>query len=718
MLPVPNLDDRTFEQLVREARNLIPRIAPQWTDENAHDPGITLLEMLAWHLEMQQYELDSLSIKHESKYLKLLGGRPRDRMAATTSVSFSDATWITHIPVGTQLKVGQFFFETVRSIHIIPTPHQSITLHGRDDIEHILHDMSTGRTVIYPFGEEGELNATMQIKLAAPLPRNTPVSLWIELDRQNPTHRIPPRYENFIPSAEVQWSYYESEQEQWLPIELERDESYSFHQSGPILFQIPFGSTKVTMIRAEMIRGSYDDAPRIKRMVWNEVFASQGQTWAIEQTFKGWDEQDLLHGQLEPIYIHLFHALYLQGNIQIQYFIQGSWIDISSNDFEIGYSDTELIITLLPNVHTPIGADSIRIIALHPQFVDQQYAGRGTGISFQQVPLPMSSIYLDQIKLQIGSYSEKLGMFVWEDWERVIDFDDSNADCKHYVIDEKEQYIQFSDGIYGVSPPAAKADNIRFISYRTGVGSAGNVKENTIHELAVRNDTLKLTNLFPAYGGDEPETIEEALERMKLEVLEPQCGITSADIERRVHEIAGIRVARVKAIAGYRIGMTGYPEEIAMGHISIVVVPKSAKQFPVPSEGLKLTVAKHLEPYRLLTSQFHIIAPEYVKVTIRAIIHVAPQYEGKEQEVVQVLRRWLNPAGSKHAEGWEFGKAIYKSDVYDMIHTVAGVQYIQDLWLMAEGNNVYQDEGGDIIIPPNGLAFSGDHDIEFVLEYR
>ncbi|HIW34279.1 MAG TPA: baseplate J/gp47 family protein [Candidatus Paenibacillus intestinavium] len=717
MLPIPNLDDRSFEQLVREARDLIPRIAPDWTDENAHDPGITLLEMLAWHLEMQQYELDALSVTHERKFLKLLGVVPRDRMPAMTSLSFSHANQLTYIPLGTQLKVGQLIFETVRSITIIPNTNQLITLTRVDDITHLSQDMTNGRTVFYPFGEHAQQDAMMQLKLEQPLPRNTPLSLWIELDRQEPTIRIPARYKNFTPSAYVEWSYYEEDVQggSWQPVRMERDESYCIHQSGPILFEIPTGSSEVTLLRAQLVSGSFDDVPRIRRLVWNEVFATQGQTWCMEQTFDGWSAQDMMIGQLDPIHVYLYHALFMEGHIQVQYFVHNSWIDIASSEYELVYELTHLQVILLPSSWVPIGAHTIRIIAMQPEFIEQQYMAAGNGISYQKYDLPIPSVFTNHIRLQVGHYSTKLGCMLWEDWESVLDFDDSNTHSRHYILSNEESHIQFSDGIHGIAPSASHTRNIRFISYRTGVGIAGNVKEDTIREMVLRKNALRLTNLFPAYGGAEEESVSEALNRMKLEVLEPKCGITTLDIEQRVLEIPGIRIARVRAISGYHTRLTNYPNERAMGHISVVVVPESVRSFPIPSEGLRLTIATHLEPYRLLTSQFHIIAPEYIKVTLRAIIVVTPQYEGKEHDVIQALNSWLKPETSDQSEGWEFGKAIYKSDVYDMIHTVAGVQYIQDVWLMAEGNNVYQDEGGDIIIPPNGLAYSGQHDIEFIL---
>ena len=68
--------------------------------------------------------------------------------------------------------------------------------------------------------------------------------------------------------------------------------------------------------------------------------------------------------------------------------------------------------------------------------------------------------------------------------------------------------------------------------------------------------------------------------------------------------------------------------------------------------------------------------------------------------------------------GWNFGKPVYKADVFDAIHRVPGVLYVQDVWLMADGKDVTREEGGDIRIPPHGLAISGQHEIDIISSQR
>src|SRR5688500_17623484 len=76
-LPKPTLDTRTFDQLVAEGRALIPRLAPRWTDHNASDPGITLLELAAWLSEQNFYRFDRVTAEAERAFLRLVGITPR-----------------------------------------------------------------------------------------------------------------------------------------------------------------------------------------------------------------------------------------------------------------------------------------------------------------------------------------------------------------------------------------------------------------------------------------------------------------------------------------------------------------------------------------------------------------------------------------------------------------------------------------------------------------
>jgi hypothetical protein len=77
-LPLPRLDDRTYAQLVQEGVALIPRYAPGWTNHNASDPGITLVELFAFLTESYLYRVDRVTDRARLAFLRLLVGHADD----------------------------------------------------------------------------------------------------------------------------------------------------------------------------------------------------------------------------------------------------------------------------------------------------------------------------------------------------------------------------------------------------------------------------------------------------------------------------------------------------------------------------------------------------------------------------------------------------------------------------------------------------------------
>lgn len=72
-LPIPNLDDRNFEDLMKEARSLIPVYDREWTNYNPSEPGITLLELFSWLSEMTIYRINQVPEENYRRFLELLG---------------------------------------------------------------------------------------------------------------------------------------------------------------------------------------------------------------------------------------------------------------------------------------------------------------------------------------------------------------------------------------------------------------------------------------------------------------------------------------------------------------------------------------------------------------------------------------------------------------------------------------------------------------------
>ncbi|MFN4844173.1 MAG: baseplate J/gp47 family protein [Dolichospermum sp.] len=73
-LPLPNLDDHSYDDLVQEAIALIPLEYPEWTDHNPTDTGIILIELFAWLTEMILYQINQIPDQNYASFVSLLKG--------------------------------------------------------------------------------------------------------------------------------------------------------------------------------------------------------------------------------------------------------------------------------------------------------------------------------------------------------------------------------------------------------------------------------------------------------------------------------------------------------------------------------------------------------------------------------------------------------------------------------------------------------------------
>jgi predicted phage baseplate assembly protein len=87
-LPAPNLDDRKFQDIVDEAKRLIPRYCPEWTNHNVSDPGVALIELFAWMSEMVLYRVNQVPDRLYVHFLNMVGIEPFPPSVARTDLTF------------------------------------------------------------------------------------------------------------------------------------------------------------------------------------------------------------------------------------------------------------------------------------------------------------------------------------------------------------------------------------------------------------------------------------------------------------------------------------------------------------------------------------------------------------------------------------------------------------------------------------------------------
>ncbi|UFH59986.1 baseplate J/gp47 family protein [Sulfurovum mangrovi] len=72
-LEIPNLDQKAFETRIKEAVAKLPAYGKEWTEYNYSDPGITIIELLAWMADINSYRLNRIRDDHYEAFLELLG---------------------------------------------------------------------------------------------------------------------------------------------------------------------------------------------------------------------------------------------------------------------------------------------------------------------------------------------------------------------------------------------------------------------------------------------------------------------------------------------------------------------------------------------------------------------------------------------------------------------------------------------------------------------
>lgn len=138
-LPLPNLDDRSYADLVAEAVALIPVEDPEWTDHNPADTGIVLIELLAWLTEMVLYRVNQIPDANQAAFLTLLKGYPWQLPEGASQTECTDLL---------QAEIQKTLVQLRR-------PYRAVTI--KDFEQLVLVDWMNTRTAQTVFGDAGAI---------------------------------------------------------------------------------------------------------------------------------------------------------------------------------------------------------------------------------------------------------------------------------------------------------------------------------------------------------------------------------------------------------------------------------------------------------------------------------------------------------------------------------------------------------------------------------
>jgi predicted phage baseplate assembly protein len=236
-LPIPDLDDRRFQDLVDDAKRLVQQRCPEWTDHNVSDPGVTLIELFAWMTDQVVYRLNRVPDRNYVKFLELIGVNLFPPTAARTKVTL----WLTapqpdtvSIPTGTQVATVRtetdeaIAFATIEDLPIVPA---SLTELGSmiDGKTYRDHSAALEKgSGLYGFKEVPEPGDALYVGLSEAAPSNAVrlrFKCHIEGVGVDPTN--PP----------LLWEAWSGED--WQPCELDSDSTGGLNRDGDVVLHVP-----------------------------------------------------------------------------------------------------------------------------------------------------------------------------------------------------------------------------------------------------------------------------------------------------------------------------------------------------------------------------------------------------------------------------------------------------------------------------------------------
>ncbi|HEY1914793.1 MAG TPA: putative baseplate assembly protein [Streptosporangiaceae bacterium] len=303
-LPAPNLDDRRFQDLVDDAKRLVQRHCPEWTDHNVSDPGVTLIETFAYMTDQLLYRLNRVPDRLYLKFLDLIGLRMLPPTPASVPVTFwLSAPATTPLTIAAATRVGTLRtqaqgaveFATVEDLVLPPRKLKLVrTTAGAGEDEEARGETAdrtpqlAARTAFPMFDSPPADDDALLIGLDDPAPR---CAIRIDFDGRIEGIGVNPEHP---PLAWEAWTG-----EEWTACEVTLDETGGFNRAGAMIVHLPPGhdvsvidGDRAGWLRARITEPDegqprYTSPPMVERLtactVGGTIIAVHGEIVALEE---------------------------------------------------------------------------------------------------------------------------------------------------------------------------------------------------------------------------------------------------------------------------------------------------------------------------------------------------------------------------------------------------------------------------------------------------
>lgn len=361
------------------------------------------------------------------------------------------------------------------------------------------------------------------------------------------------------------------------------------------------------------------------------------------------------------------------------------------------YADPPALASLRLNSVPVIAARTVRDEVLDPVAESRQRSYR-----LSQTPVLPRSIVLE-INEGIEPDADAAP------WREVADLGPYGPSDRVFVADPLSGTVTFGDGRHGVRvPPGFR--HVRARRYQVGGGAAGAVKAGAITTLLnTASFVTGATNLRPASGGSDPESMADTVRRGPQQIRARGRAVTTADYELMALGADGADIQRAHAVGGLH---PSFPGVQVPGVVGLFVVPRRREPgVPVADQGTLRAVAEYLTQ-TVAPAGVEVVAaaPRFHRIAadVRVVINPAADVGVTVGAILSSLDTYLHPlTGGADEAGWPFGGAIGYADLLRRLLSVKDVRAISELTLILDG--VRSGGCADVAIAPHALLWPGGH---------
>lgn len=634
MLRSEDLARDGFEDILKSAKSEIPKIYPGWTDHNPSDPGITILELLSYLAEMQQYHLNYIHRGHYLRYLKLLGAVPR---GTTPSKTYLRLTGSGELPKKTLFYADDLPFET--ACGCTSDDNEIISLESGTEVLQneggILSERlgGSGKATFYPFGRElpnaDKSCPEFRIKTKRPIKAGSTLGIYFAIGQTG-------RFTAISSASDLLVSL--SARVGGAEAEILLDETMGFTESGVILLKT--GGASSDELVFSVSSGEFTAVPIVTSVILNVVPAYQKKTSAYVEVFD--DVRDGVIPFSGTPYI-LMSAEGARRTVIDNYRAENGQIILPGTDYA-----------------------RIEAVRLLPGFADSIVIGSAIGLCSFRIKPDIPDILPDELGIYIDE-----GDSIYK-WEVVSDFDRADKLTRCCVYDRATNELVFGDGRKGMPPRGV----ILLLGCAVSAGGEGNVKEGMVNSTDAASG-ISAENILPSTGGSSPQSIDDCFEEVRSRVNAPDCCVTLRDFENAVRSTPGVPDKRVKAF-------------VSESKENCVCIAAECRIGADSESTLMRNIKRNILPRVMVGTKVEFPAVRYAGVNIFISVSASLYYSNCREQTEKALRYYFN------SDRVNFGDTISVNEISRYVCGLSWINAVRSVDLSVSASDGERLIGGDI----------------------